>query len=101
VAVFPNPYLQYIASGQELPQIQVARSTGRGTSRVRAVRAGRHRFGRTRTAVARHHAGRRAGHKRSHVVRVANRRGTAAHHHHAVAARSRHARSHARTVHTR
>ena len=29
VAVFPNPYLQYLASGEALPEIQVARSTPR------------------------------------------------------------------------
>jgi hypothetical protein len=105
VAVFPNPYLQYVASGQELPQIQVARSTGRVTSsRVRVARGSRHRFGRTRTAVARHRHGSRhfsGGHKRSHVVRAANRRASARHHHRVVVARSHRSRSHARSVHTR
>jgi hypothetical protein len=107
VAVFPNPYLQYVASGQELPQVQVARSTGRATSsRVRAARVGRHRFGRARTAVARHRRGGHAGHssgghRRSRVVRAANRRVSQRHHHRVVVARSHHSRSHARSVHTR
>ena len=39
VAVFPNPYLQYVASGEALPEIQVARSTHETASRSRIVRA--------------------------------------------------------------
>lgn len=43
VAVFPNPYSQYLAEGNTLPEIQVARSTrdsdSRGTRSSRTVRA--------------------------------------------------------------
>ena len=90
VAVFPNPYLQYVASGQELPKILVARSTvHEGSARVRAVHYRRGRAGRARTVVARHsgrhgHATRASGHS-SHASRSG--------HHRAVAARS------GRTVH--
>jgi hypothetical protein len=88
VAVFPNPYLQYVNSGQELPKILVARSTVReGSSRVRAARYHRGRAGRTRTAIARHgsHVGRhgRSTHAASHTSHT-SRSG----HHHAVAAKS-------------
>jgi hypothetical protein len=88
VAVFPNPYLQYVASGAELPKIQVARSTVReGSSRVRAVHYRRGRAGRSRTAIARHsrrhgHAARASSHP-SHASRSG--------HHHAVAAKRGHA----------
>src|SRR3954453_10689265 len=46
VAVFPNPYLQYVASGEALPDIQVARRTHEtaaraGASRVRSSRVPR------------------------------------------------------------
>jgi hypothetical protein len=88
VAVFPNPYLQYVASGAELPKIQVARSTVReGSSRVRAVHYRRGRAGRSRTAIARH--SRRHGHAAHAASRLshASRSG----HHHAVAAKRGHA----------
>lgn len=39
IAVFPNPYLQYVASGEALPDIQVARSTHETASRPRVTRA--------------------------------------------------------------
>ncbi|HET9212564.1 MAG TPA: DUF5715 family protein, partial [Thermoanaerobaculia bacterium] len=56
VAVFPNPYLQYVASGEALPEIQVAKSTHETAVRSRIVRASsRHRAtrrGSRRTAVA-------------------------------------------------
>jgi hypothetical protein len=87
VAVFPNPYLQYVASGAELPKIQVARSTVReGSSRVRAVHY-RRGHGRARTAIARH-AGRHghSTHAASHASH-ASRSGR----HRAVAAKSGHA----------
>ena len=46
VAVFPNPYLQYLASGEVLPEIQVARSTHETATRARVVRvSSRHRRG--------------------------------------------------------
>jgi len=119
VAVFPNPYLQYVASGAELPKIQVARSTVReGSSRVRAVhyRRGR-RAGRTRTAIARHsgrhgHATRASSHlshasrsrrhhavaaKRGHTVRATSHR--VAPRHRVAVARSHHAKAkHGRAV---
>jgi hypothetical protein len=92
VAVFPNPYLQYVASGAELPKILVAKSTVRaGASRVRAVHYRRGRAGRSRTAIA-HRSG-HAGHARRHGrsthassshLSHASRPG----HHRAVAARS-------------
>ena len=107
VAVFPNPYLQYLASGEVLPEIQVARSTHETSSRPRIVRvSSRHRRGsrgRAVIAVSRHRAG---AHKRSHsahVVHAANHRRVAPRHHgvvaHAKSSGSRHSRS--RTVHTR
>src|SRR5436305_1494277 len=55
VAVFPSPYLQYGASGEALPEIQVARSTHETASRPHIVRASSHhatRRGSRRTAVA-------------------------------------------------
>ena len=39
VAVFPNPYSQYLAEGSTLPEIQVARSTRETASRVRVAQA--------------------------------------------------------------
>ena len=107
VAVFPNPYLQYLASREVLPEIQVARSTHETSSRPRIVRvSSRHRRGsrgRAVIAVSRHRAG---AHKRSHsahVVHAANHRRVAPRHHgvvaHAKSSGSRHSRS--RTVHTR
>jgi hypothetical protein len=107
VAVFPNPYLQYVASGEALPEIQVARSTHETASRTRIVRASsRHRAGRrsrTRAAVAVSH--RSSGrHRRTaaRVVRAANRR-TAARRHVVIAraksSGSRHSR--AQTARTR
>jgi hypothetical protein len=58
VAVFPNPYLQYVASGEALPDIQVARSTHETASRarvsrVRSSRVSRSRGSRSARAVAR------------------------------------------------
>ncbi|HEY0513916.1 MAG TPA: DUF5715 family protein [Thermoanaerobaculia bacterium] len=103
VAVFPNPYLQYVASGQELPKIEVARSTGRETSsRVRYAKSGRHRHGRGRThaavAASHRHGHRASGHRRSGVVRAANhghRRHVSPRHHTTIAraSHSRHSRS--------
>ncbi len=88
VAVFPNPYLQYVASGAELPKILVARSTVReGSSRVRAVHYRRGRAGRTRTAITRHSG------RHGHAARAGRHSSRASHasrsgHHRAVAARS-------------
>lgn len=48
VAVFPNPYLQYVASGEALPDIQVARSTHETASRARVSRVGSSRVSRSR-----------------------------------------------------
>jgi hypothetical protein len=39
VAVFPNPYSQYLAEGNKLPEIQVARSTRETASRPRVAKA--------------------------------------------------------------
>ena len=94
VAVFPNPYLQYVASGAELPKILVARSTvHEGSSRVRAVHYRRGHAGRSRIVIARHgsHSGRhghatRASSHPSHASRSGR--------HHAVAARSGRATGH-------
>jgi hypothetical protein len=48
VAVFPNPYLQYVASGEALPDIQVARSTRETSSRARVSRVRSSRISRSR-----------------------------------------------------
>jgi hypothetical protein len=48
VAVFPNPYLQYVASGEALPDIQVARSTHETASRARVSRVRSSRVSRSR-----------------------------------------------------
>jgi hypothetical protein len=86
VAVFPNPYLQYVASGEALPEIQVAKSTRETASRPRIVRASsRHRAARRgsrRTAVAVSHqrAGSRHRKAASRIVRAANRRPAARRH---------------------
>jgi hypothetical protein len=48
VAVFPNPYLQYIASGEALPEIQVARSSHETASRARVARVRSSRVSRVR-----------------------------------------------------
>jgi hypothetical protein len=101
VAVFPNPYLQYLASGEALPEIQVARSTHETATRSRIVRVARHRRGsrgRTVVAVSHHRAG---SHKKSHVVHTANRRRVAPRHHVVVHTKSRSRHSRSQTVHTR
>jgi Family of unknown function (DUF5715) len=103
VAVFPNPYLQYVASGEALPEIQVARSTHETASRPHVVRtASRHRAARRggrRTAVAVSH--RTSGRHRktaARVVRAVNRRPASRHHAVVVHARSSGSRhSHSRT----
>jgi hypothetical protein len=105
VAVFPNPYLQYLASGEVLPEIQVARSSHETATRARVVRvSSRHRRGsrgRTVVAVSHHRAG-RATHGKSRVAHAANRRRVAPRHHTAVVhAKSSGARHSKRTVHTR
>lgn len=103
VAVFPNPYLQYVASGEALPEIQVARSTHETASRPRIVRASyRHRAtrrGSHRTAVAVSHRTSSRHHKATaRIVRAANKRPAARHHAtvvHAKSSGSHH--SHSRT----
>jgi hypothetical protein len=113
VAVFPNPYLQYLASGEALPEIQVARSTHETATRSRVARVSRvsrHRRGsrgRAVVAVSRHRAsahgsvhGKKA--HASRVVRAANHRRVAPRHKAVVVrakATARHSRS--RTAHTR
>lgn len=93
VAVFPNPYLQYIASGEALPTIQVAKSTRETASRSRVVRASsRHRATRRssrRTAVAASHHRVTSRHKKAtiRIVRAANRK--PAPRHRAVVVRSK------------
>src|SRR5262249_23822989 len=99
--VFPNPYLQYVTSGEALPEIQVAKSTHETASRPRVVHASsRHhatRRGSHRTAVAVSH--RTSGrHKKAaaHIVRPANQRPTAHRHTavvHAKSSGSRHSRT--------
>jgi hypothetical protein len=102
VAVFPNPYLQYVASGEALPEIQVAKSTHETASRPRIVRASsRHRAARRgsrRVALAVSHQRASSRHKKAaaRVVRAANRR--PASHRHVVVARAKSSGSrHART----
>jgi hypothetical protein len=104
VAVFPNPYLQYVASGEALPEIQVARSTRETASRTRVVRASsRHRAvrrgGRRAAVAASHHrAGSRHKKAAARIVRAANRRPSSKRHVVAVRAKSSGARhSHSRT----
>jgi hypothetical protein len=50
VAVFPNPYLQYVASGEALPDIQVAKSTHETASRARVTRARSSRISRAKSS---------------------------------------------------
>ena len=50
VAVFPNPYLQYVASGEALPDVQVARSTRETASRPRVTRARNSRISRAKSS---------------------------------------------------
>ncbi len=81
VAVFPNPYLQYVASGEALPEIQVAKSTHETAYRTRIVRASsRHRAtrrGSRRAAVAVSHRASSRHHKAvARIVRAANHRTT-------------------------
>jgi hypothetical protein len=96
VAVFPNPYLQYVQSGQELPKILVARSTVHETaSRVRVARYRRGRAAHGRSSIARHtarHASRRraAGHGTPRVVHAASHRVSPRHR--TAVARSHHSR---------
>jgi hypothetical protein len=51
VAVFPNPYSQYLAEGNTLPEIQVARSTRETASRSRVIRTRTTRTVRGRSSV--------------------------------------------------
>jgi hypothetical protein len=109
VAVFPNPYLQYVASGEALPEIQVAKSTHETAYRSRIVRASsRHRASRRgsrRTAVAASHQRATGRHRKSaaRIVRAANHRRPAPRHRVALArsksSGSRHGKS--QTVRTR
>ena len=50
IAVFPNPYLQYVASGEALPDIQVARSTHETASRARVTRVRSSRISRAKSS---------------------------------------------------
>ena len=100
VAVFPNPYLQYVASGEALPEIQVAKSTHETASRPHVVRASyRHRaarHGSHRTAVAvSHRTSSRHRKATARVVRAANKRSAARHATvvHAKSSGSHHSRS--------
>ena len=98
VAVFPNPYLQYVASGEALPEIQVAKSTHETAYRTRIVRASsRHRAarrgGRRGTAVAvSHRASSRHKKAAARIVRAANRRPSSRRH--VVIARAKSSGSH-------
>lgn len=108
VAVFPNPYLQYVASGEALPEIQVAKSTHQTASPPRIVHASsRHRATRRRghrTAVAvSHRTSSRHQKAASRVVRAANKR-TATRHAtvaHAKSSGSHHSRSRTQVARTR
>lgn len=74
VAVFPNPYSQYLAEGNKLPEIQVARSTQETASRARVTRAVRSsRSGRSArsASIAK---GRSSRSRRSAVVAASHRR---------------------------
>ncbi len=103
VAVFPNPYLQYVASGEALPEIQVARSTHETASRPRIVRAvSRRRAGRrsrSHAVVAVSHRRASSRHKRAaaRIVHAANRRPAARHHVVIARAKSTGSHHHART----
>jgi hypothetical protein len=93
VAVFPNPYLQYVASGEALPEIQVAKSTHETASRPRVVHASsRHRAtrrGSHRTTVAvSHRTSSRHQKAAARVVRAANKRPAARRHATVVHAKS-------------
>ncbi|MFL6231942.1 MAG: DUF5715 family protein [Thermoanaerobaculia bacterium] len=100
VAVFPNPYLQYVASGEVLPEIQVARSTRETASRSRIVRASsRHRAVRRgshsrRATVAASHQRAGSRHKKAaaRIVRAANRRPSSKRH--VVVARAKSSTAH-------
>src|SRR3954466_6054671 len=109
VAVFPNPYLQYVASGEALPEIQVAKSTHETASRPHVVHASSRPRpsprGSRRTAVAASHQ-RATGRPRksaARIVRAANHRRPAPRHRVALArsksSGSRHGKS--QTVRTR
>jgi hypothetical protein len=104
VAVFPNPYLQYVASGEALPEIQVAKSTHETATRSRIVRASsRHRVARRGSrravvAVSHHRASSRHYKAAARIVRAANRRPVARHRAAVVRAKSSGSRhSHSRT----
>jgi Family of unknown function (DUF5715) len=77
VAVFPNPYLQYVASGEALPDIQVARSTHETTSRARVSRARSTRVSRASRARLAKVTGRRGAHSRAAVAVNHHRAGSA------------------------
>ncbi len=109
VAVFPNPYLQYVASGEALPEIQVAKSTHETAARSRVVHASsRHRAtrrGSHRTAVAvSHRASSRHQKVATRAVRAANKR-PATHRRvtvvHAKSSGSHHSHSRTQSVRTR
>jgi hypothetical protein len=74
VAVFPNPYLQYVASGEALPDIQVARSTHETASRARVSRVRSSRVSRSRGSRSARVA--KASRSRSAKVVKAVKRGT-------------------------
>jgi hypothetical protein len=103
VAVFPNPYLQYVASGEALPEIQVAKSTHETATRSRIVRASsRHRAGRRSrsravVAVSHHRASSRHRKTAARIVRAANRRPTSRRHAVVARAKSSGSRHHSRT----
>jgi hypothetical protein len=77
VAVFPNPYLQYVASGEALPDIQVARSTHETTSRARVSRVRVARVSRASRARLARVTGRRGAHARATVAVSHHRSGSA------------------------
>lgn len=105
VAVFPNPYLQYVASGEALPEIQVAKSTRETATRSRIVRASSHRRAsrlsrgrRTSVAASHKRVASRSKKTAARIVRAANRK--PAPRHRVVVARSKSSKSSA-ARHTR
>jgi len=71
VAVFPNPYSQYLAEGNKLPEIQVARSTQETASRARVTRT---RTVRSRSSVKIAKGRSSRSHGRAAVVTASHRR---------------------------
>jgi hypothetical protein len=74
VAVFPNPYSQYLAEGNKLPEIQIARSTQETASRARVTRTRTTRTVRSRSSVKIAKGRSSRSHGRAAVVTASHRR---------------------------